>query len=425
MRMVWRSGEIMKKSKLIEIAKQEGFEHVGGNSRTPHGADIKTWDMLALNRDELPTKTLDNLSKILENDPAFSSLSFNAMNNKITWNNEEIEDYHAMIIRRDIENRYSFVRNSKDIGDAVMMVARNNITDPIKGYLDALNWDGVPRLNDLLSNVFMAETNSNTEELIAQISAKFLISCVARIYRPGCKVDTCLVLVGGKGLGKSTSMRDLAGDSYFSDSHIDIGGKNGYELLHSTGAWIWEIAEMHSLNGKDSNTAKQFLTSPADTYRPSYGRFPITRQRRTVFCATTNDFQFLSDGPERRFWPVNIQAPIDIDYIKTNRNQIWAEAVDRYKKGELWWLDYDLEEKLAQYQSSYIIDDPWAGKILTRLNNALPHEAVTTAILMDCIDLPSSQRHIGNSRRIAQICRDLGYGQIRKQSRRAWQKLKN
>lgn len=410
----------MKKGTLIEIAKQEGFDSVAGNSYTPSDADLDTWDLLDKNKEGLPRKNLDNLCKILENDPVYKALSYNVLNNRNTWNDEDIEDYHTMIIRRDIEVRYLLPRTSKDIADAVLMIAHNNQVDPIADYLHGLVWDGEERIDRLLTDVFMAETLQSSEDLISHMGVKFLISCVARVMRPGCKVDTCLVLVGGKGLGKSTVLQALAGKEYFSNSHIDIIGKGGYELIHTSGSWIWEIAEMHSLNGKDSNAAKMFLASESDTYRPSYGRFSVTRKRRVVFTATTNDFQFLSDGTERRFWPIHVEDKIDTAYIIENRDQIWAEAMARFESGEKWWLSDEDDESLDGYQAAYIIDDPWSTRILERLKQGHELNPVTTADLMIWVDLPSSQQHTGNSKRVCQICRDLGYKQIRKKSQRCW-----
>lgn len=178
---------------------------------------------------------------------------------------------------------------------------------------------------------------------------------------------------------------------------------------------------MSSLQGKSASVTKQFLTQAKDDYRPSYARFPVCRDRRTVFYATTNDFQFLSDGTDRRFWILNIKQMMDLDYLKDNRDQIWAEAVQAYKDGESWFLDNHMEKNvLPVYQQSYLVEDPWAYKVIECIDTSTG--LVTTADIMKYIELPVSQQHNGNSRRISQICRDMGYTKKIRRGRTYWTK---
>ena len=137
---------------------------------------------------------------------------------------------------------------------------------------------------------------------------------------------------------------------------------------------------------------------------------PVQRQRRTVFTASTNDYQFLSDGPERRFWIVEITDKIDTEYIVNNRNQLWAEALHWYNEGVLWWLTEDSEDRLMDYQQAFIIDDPWTVKVLDCIshNNGF----ATTTQIMDHLNLSAANQHQGFTKRIAQICRDCGYEQF-------------
>jgi putative DNA primase/helicase len=409
----------MSKDAIIELAKQMGIELVD-KPASPRNANPATWCQLSINdKTDTPHKTVDNVAIILETDPVYDSLSWNEHSDKILWKNERLSDKHIMQIRRDIEVRYMLSRPKKEIDDAVMMVAMSKPIEPIKDYLLSLKWDGKPRLHRLLIDAFSAEVFDSTEDLICGMSFNWFVSAVARILNPGCKADSCLILVGGKGMGKSTSMRVLASEQYFSDSFIDIVGKGGYELLHQTGAWIWELAEMHSLHGKSANAAKQFLSSPVDVYRPSYARHPVERKRRTIFCATTNDYQFLTDGAERRFYPIKITKPIDIDYLTTHRDQIWAEAVHYYQQPDsCWWFDDNTN--LSHYQKAFIVQDPWAIRVIQCIEKSTIK--CTTADIMIDLELPISQQHSGNSRRIAQICRDCGYEQTVVKGTTYWSK---
>lgn len=395
-------------SEIENIASLLGVA-VEDDDQAPRGADRATWARLAIDEDKgTPHKTVDNLATILENDPEYSSLCFNPHSNRMLFNGELIEDNTIQRIRRDLEVRYFLSRPSKEVADIVQMVATNNQVEPIKEYLLGLTWDGEERLTRLFEDVFKADVNDDTRPLIEAMSRKWWISLVARIMRPGCDVHSCLVPTGPKGTGKSSCMQIMTGRDWWSDSDLPIGHKAAPELLHSCEVWCWEFSEMSSLQGKSASVTKQFLTQAKDNYRPSYARFSVERDRRTVFYATTNDFQFLSDGPDRRFWIIHIKERMDLDYLRTHRDQIWAEAVAAYMAGEDWFLSQHMQDNILPiYQQSYLIEDPWAYRVISCIDNS--PKGVTTADIMQDIELPVSQQHTGNSRRISQICRDMGY----------------
>ena len=151
------------------------------------------------------------------------------------------------------------------------------------------------------------------------------------------------------------------------------------------------------------------------------GKTPVLRQRRTVFVATTNDYQFLSDGPERRFWPLQVVNKINVDWIEANRVQLFAEALHMYNAGIKWFLTDAEEITLERMQQAFIISDPWAIAQSVLQNNN-PEALPTTDAIMDALDIPQAQRNVGYSRRISQICRDLGYQVKQTKGKRIWVK---
>jgi predicted P-loop ATPase len=404
--------------KITQMAIEAGFQ-VAPQTYHPDGADLQTWENLKkprpqftkdgdLKKQIVPFKSKYNTNTILESDPKYSTLSYDEHSDKILWQGNLLEDSDLEEIALDMEVRYRYTVAERPLFSAVVRVAKMNKIEPIKDYLNGLEWDNETRIRDVFSQVFHCQVPKGAEDLIQVISHKWFISCVARILEPGCKMDTCLVLVGSKGLGKSTALKILASERYFSDSLINISHKDSYELIHQSGTWIWELAEMHALQGKTADNSKQFLSSAKDRYRPSYGKNPVERARRTVFTASTNNFQFLSDGPERRFWPITIQEKIDSDYLIDNRDQLWAEAVHYYQCGEKWWLPEKLEPTLELYQTSFIIDDPWTIPVVEYLRQSLGQGRTTTEI-MEHLEIPKASQHTGYARRVAQICRDNGY----------------
>ena len=104
---------------------------------------------------------------------------------------------------------------------------------------DALVWDEEPRLESWLQTYLHVEES----EYVRAVGPRFLISAVARIYRPGCKVDHVLVLEGPQGRLKSEALRTLAvKDGWFTDRLSHVGGKDA--AMEIAGLWFIEFAEM-------------------------------------------------------------------------------------------------------------------------------------------------------------------------------------
>lgn len=415
-------------NKSIKIAESIGLS--AEYKFAPEEADIDVWDMLQktpakyskegeLIRTPKPYANRNNIAIILENDPIYESLCYNDHSNKIIWNNRELWDPDLEEIGLHIERAYNIRYASADIKRAVIRVAHQKIEENIKRWLlDLSEWDQEPRIHNLFRNVFRAQIIPGSESLIQEISSKWVISLVARIMDPGCKMDTFLILCGEKGLGKSTGLKTLIGEDWFSDSPLDISKKDSLELIHSTETWLWELAELHSLQGRTADNFKAFISSAEDKFRPSYQQFPKSYLRRVVFAGTSNNYQFLSDGPERRVWPITVSQPVDLGYLKAWREQIFAEALEEFNSGSIWYLEWESQRLLSELQQAYIIDDPWAIKV----REAIAGGNNNTTGIMNFLELPVSQQHTGNAKRIAQICKESGYKQVIYNGQRVWKR---
>jgi hypothetical protein len=218
------------------------------------------------------------------------------------------------------------------VAQQILAVAKRNSYDPVADFLAALVWDGKPRLDELLVAYFGAQGDPS---YLRAVGAKFAISAVARALRPGCKVDTVLILEGPQGLRKSTAFRILGGQ-YFSDAAVDVSNKDSAMLASQF--WFIELAELSTFRKSEDQALKAFISRTEDTYRPPYGRTNVKTPRRCVFVGTTNDDDYLRDPTgHRRFWPVKCTS-IDTDALTRDRDQLWAEAVVRFHQGETWWL---------------------------------------------------------------------------------------
>jgi len=206
-----------------------------------------------------------NASIILENHSRMANrFSYNEFNDQIYVMDRRFEDEDITETQLWLHRVYG-VRVGKDsVYDLIVRQAKSKRFHPLQEYLLGLEWDGVSRLETLLQTYWGVQDT----ELLKEIGLRWAISCVARAIMPGAKVDTVLILCGPQGAYKSTSLRVLAGDGWFSDSHLDISRKESYELIHSSGVWIWEMAENYALNKSDVNNAKMFLSAQSDRFRP-------------------------------------------------------------------------------------------------------------------------------------------------------------
>lgn len=234
---------------------------------------------------------------------------------------------------------------------AVDLVASETVIEPVRDYLLAQRWDGEPRI-DFWLQVLLGVPDSRYAR---RVGAMWLVQAVARTLEPGCKADGVLVLEGGQGLRKSSFLRDLCGGlRYFREGIGDIHQKD--TLLAMASAWVVEMRENPGISGREIEAYKTFIDRQDDFYRAPYDARPQSHLRRCVLAATTNLEQYLRDDTgARRWWPVTC-APADpaevLDQLAEVRNQLWAEAVARYRAaapgmparedgGEQWWVEAD------------------------------------------------------------------------------------
>jgi predicted P-loop ATPase len=247
----------------------------------------------------------------------------------------------------------------------VKAIARTNPYNPIQRYLGTLTWDGTRRLDSWLHDYLGAEASPvNTT-----MGAKWLIQAVARAMVPGCQADATLVLIGPQGLGKSSTLRVLAGP-YFVADLSDLASKES--KIELCGCWIAELGEF--ITHRSELERKSFLTQPVDTFRPPYEVAAKKVKRSCVFAATSNDNSPLTDSSGgRRYWSVSCgvtRPKADIEKLKRDRDQLWAEAFQRYQSGEPWHADTpEFAAALTAEQETRYWSGPFDDVILPWLKN--------------------------------------------------------
>lgn len=248
------------------------------------------------------------------------------------------------------------------VQDSVIAVAHRWTFHPIHQYLNTLEWDGKKRIDHWLLDYLGAV---DEERYLTAIGPKFLIGAIARILSPGCQMDTILVLEGAQGLGKSSAVRILF-HGWAHDIANDMANKDAAILIQ--GVWCGELSELTALAKSQVEVIKAFISRRVDHYRPPYGRNAIDRPRQTVFIATTNECEYLQDTTGgRRFWPVDC-AKIDADALLRDRDQLWAEALARYRDGAPWHLDRETESLAFLQQEHRRMVTPMESDVLAYLD---------------------------------------------------------
>lgn len=336
--------------------------------------------LLDVNNKGVVQSTVHNCRLILENHPELKGkYYFDAFQNRAVvtddfpWQEGKDRDWNDTDdagIRQMLEKRYGITGVQK-ILDGVNLAFENAKVHPIKNYLNALTWDGTERIDHLLTEYLGVE---NTEYTRAVIRVH-LTAAVTRIMRPGTKYDTMLTLIGEQGIGKSTLIRVLCGDAWFNDSIEKINGKETFELLQ--GSWHVELGELNATRRAEKESVKQFLSKTEDIYRAPYGRRTNRYPRQCVFWGTGNEIEFLRDDTgERRYFPVKCDEVLPVksvfDDLEKERDQIWAEAVELYKKKTPLYLSRELEKVAAEVREQHKEDRPKVGMILEFLDRPIP-----------------------------------------------------
>ncbi len=253
------------------------------------------------------------------------------------------------------------------VHDAVTSVAHANVFHPVRDYLEKQIWDSVPRLDRWLSVYF----GSNDSLYERGIGPRWMISAVARIYKPGCKADHILITEGAQGIKKSTGF-DVLFSPWFTDEIPDLGSKDA--AIQVAGVWCIELGELDALRRAEQSRLKAFLARRMDRYRPPWGRHASDFPRQCIFAGTVNPTGGYLDDPTggRRFWPVSC-IRVDIDALWRDKEQLWAESVHRYKLGERWHIepahDADLLDLAKDMQANRQHDEPWSSLIVKHLDD--------------------------------------------------------
>lgn len=323
-----------------------------------------------------------NVELILTHDPHFGgpeSFKKNELKTRveitnIPWTQSEIwTDWEEAEAISYIEYEYGKV-SQRHIEGAVKNVARQNAYNPIATYLDSVRgtWDEQERVSTLFHDYLGAEK----DDYNAAVAMVQLLACAYRAYHPGYKIDTMAVLNGPQGIGKSKLIQQLSrGTACESLTVADVKGKEATEKVVSS--WMAEIAELDKIPTALISSFKRFVSQEKDTFRPAYGHNVEVVPRHCVLWGTTNSPEgYLTDATgNRRFLDVKCHGggkKSAYHMTENEVNQIWAEVMAHYDKGEKPIMPEYLAETVLNHQREALLRDPLQGMVEIELNSTIP-----------------------------------------------------
>ena len=341
-----------------------------------------------------------NLILILKHAQEFKGrFRFNDFSGKPAIDGQDMDDVGPIAIKAMLEKQWIPEKvPTADVMDALQVVASHSTFHPVRDYLDGLTWDGTERI----PHFFEDFCGSARDAYHIAVARSLFVSAVARIYKPGCKVDTMVILESQQGRGKSQLWLTLFGE-WCSEVTSSLNDKDFYSGMR--GYWCLDFAELDAFSRAEATQIKRILTSQSDNYRPHYGRMARAFPRQCVFVGGTNRDDWHTDATgARRFLPVKITAQIDIAAVGLARDQLWAEAVARFRQSETWWEIPDAE---VHQEESYV-GDPWDERVI---NFCYGRERTSTAeILGDgCLRIDAGRQTRSDQMRVSAILKRNGW----------------
>lgn len=361
-------------------------------------------DVYKLDKNGNIVECLANVAAILRHDPAFKGrIIWNEFANCLEWTERPYWRAKQLNQGLDLSKRdRAFIQtwfsnvHDWELTDAALKTALHSAATsrhPVREYLDSLVWDGKPRIDSMLRDTAGAANS----RYVRNISKCLMIAAVKRIYEPGCKQDYVPILESPQGYGKQKWIATLGGE-WYSASQLVQGDKDTYQNLR--GRWFVELPELDgTFTEARFRWLKGVVAQPTDVYRPSYGEAAVAVPRESIFLGSINPAKgaptYLQDDENRRYWPITC-GKMDIERLAKDRDQLFAEAVHRYRQGEKAYIEdtIELAEIIAE-QEKRREQDPWdeilAPWVSAHRDGFTPRE-VYAALGYQGKDLSSSHR---------------------------------
>jgi len=294
--------------------------------------------------------------------------------------------------------------------DCITNIANQDRRNAVRDEIDALVWDGVPRLDGWL--VRHAQGRDTDYDRLAFTLC--FVAMVRRIRNPGTKFDQIPVLEGPQGGGKSTFLRILSRDDELFTDALRIGADDRETLEIAHGKLIVELGELAGIGKRELASVKAFASRQSDRARLAYGRFAVEVPRQFTVWGTTNDSEYLSDPTgNRRFWPLKV-GRIDLTQARADCDQLWAEAAALEANGHPITLPERLWTTAAAVQHERLVSDTWEDAVARKLDLFRNHTIkIRTGDVLLAIGVDLERQDRPAQMRAASVMQRLGFSRCK------------
>lgn len=364
-----------------------------------------------------PAANTNNLMRLMQSDTRFSnSLWYDTFHGKIfttlilnsshTTSPREFSDTDITGMMRLFQGRLGLTNTGKDAMWAVIdEFARTNQRHEVREWLNGLpEYDMTPRVETFATTYLGAKHSAFN----AAVTKNLFVGLVARVFQPGAKSDTLTILEGVQGTFKSTALEALGG-KWYGEATEALDSKDFAMSLQ--GHWLIEIPEVDAMIRGEPENIKRVLSTKEDRFRAPYDKLPKTHPRQCMLTGTTNKDDYLRDETgNRRFFPI-VTGNIDLDAIKRDRDQLFAEALAMYKSGLDW---HSVPKEAAQEeQKARVFEDARAEAVEYYLKGSDTGNPRIEVTLLDvctgCFDIEDKDVHLKMQREISRIMIHLGW----------------
>jgi predicted P-loop ATPase len=302
-----------------------------------------------------------------------------------------------------IDEKYKFLPIKDFFFTVVKEAARRNSFHPVQDYLNSLQWDGWPRIDEWLSTYGGAKKT----HYVCAVSKLILVAAVRRIRKPGSKFDEMPIFESMQGKDKSSALKILAVEEDWFGDDLPLTADSKKLIEQTRGRWIVEVADLSGMRKADIEHLKASLSRAVDRSRLSYGRMTTEKRREFVVVGTTNEECYLRDlTGNRRFWPVKTPA-FDLASLKRDRDQLWAEAAVCEAEGFSIRLDPGLWDAAAVEQQERTVEDPWVDLIKGLLGNRKGKMSAISA--WELVGVAAGQRTQAHNARLGPAMKAAGW----------------
>ena len=371
------NGEIARAKGNVDYFKNK-YTFLGKFQKTQQ--KIKVFNTLTNVKLEITTdekgkviQTLENIENIIL---SITPIAYNELTDVIEIKDKQgkikpLEKRDKELLRMEIEKRFKFKAKVIDLDTAIVSASDKFRYHPIKNQILAVSWDGLPRAETFFIDVLGVEDNVYNREC----TRKWLLASLTRLFNNGAKFDEMIILQGGQGIGKSTTLQRLS-LGYYTDITEKLSDEVTFKVMRT---WLVELSELSTMMKTDSDSFKAWLSATKDTVRKKYGNDPDDYPRAFTVLGTTNNKEILKDRTgNRRYWLMYC----DKDKIKRtiwslDNNtilQLWCEVYQWYLNGENLLISDETKLYMEKLSSGALEFNPLEERINNILDMYVPND---------------------------------------------------